>query len=147
MKLSECSDEQQRFLRERAKPLIAAQPGLLVLRDRLLDLGGKEVVFFCPESDLSALLARGRSFPAARSRRRRMERSHCHGNVARLYFESRGRIRIATGYALSEDRLWRQHSWGVEGETVIETTEPRVAYFGIELTVVKAALFALSNAA
>jgi hypothetical protein len=31
MKLSECSDERQQFLRERAKPLIAAQPGLLVL--------------------------------------------------------------------------------------------------------------------
>jgi len=38
---------------------------------------------------------------------------------------------VGTGYALSQDGLWRGHSWAhrVDG-TILETTEPRLAYFG-----------------
>jgi hypothetical protein len=44
-----------------------------------------------------------------------------------------GIISIATGYALSDDGLWRQHSWGILREGVLETTKVRVKYFGILL--------------
>ena len=38
-----------------------------------------------------------------------------------------------TGYALSDDGLWRSHSWVVTDEVLYETTVARELYFGIEL--------------
>ena len=38
---------------------------------------------------------------------------------------------IPTGYALSDDGLWRQHTWGLLRNGVLETTEVRLRYFGI----------------
>ena len=43
-----------------------------------------------------------------------------------------------TGYALSDDGLWRQHSWLIAKPgrrwTVIETTCRRLLYYGVVLT-------------
>jgi hypothetical protein len=64
--------------------------------------------------------------------------------VATLWLESRGRIAIVTGYALSGG-LWRQHSWGLEGGTVIETTVRRTSYYGLELGLPDALRFACGN--
>jgi hypothetical protein len=52
-----------------------------------------------------------------------------------LYVRSRGAVRIASGYALTGDGLWRQHSWGVDAADgrVIETTVRRVRYYGVIL--------------
>lgn len=59
-------------------------------------------------------------------------------NSANLWDANRGRCFIATGYALSEDGLWRSHSWVVQPMPrtlrVWETTVKRVAYFGVVLT-------------
>ena len=45
--------------------------------------------------------------------------------------------RVCTGYALSDDGMWRQHSWCIDKRPrttkIIETTEPRVLYFGYVL--------------
>ncbi len=63
-----------------------------------------------------------------------MARNGCHQNVASLWKSpKRGIIGVATGYALSEDGLWRQHSWGLLRDGVLETTERRDKYFGILL--------------
>lgn len=60
--------------------------------------------------------------------------SQCHANSAYLWDANRGHCSIATGYALSEDGLWRCHSWVVQPRSrtmrVWETTVKRVAYFG-----------------
>ena len=44
----------------------------------------------------------------------------------------------ATGYALSADGMWRQHSWLIHrkprSNRVVETTEPRILYFGFAMT-------------
>ena len=55
---------------------------------------------------------------------------------------------IATGYALSGDNLWRQHSWGIDPDGVLaETTDERHAYVGIVLPAGTASMqFAGSNA-
>ena len=57
------------------------------------------------------------------------EQSHCHLNVAKLY-KSKRVDTIVTGFALSKDGLWREHTWGLKGGRVIETTERRVQYYG-----------------
>ncbi|MEU7909030.1 hypothetical protein [Actinoplanes sp. NPDC049118] len=71
----------------------------------------------------------------------------CHGNVAALWIDG-ALASIGTGYALSEDQLWRQHSWGVDTDgALVETTEERRAYVGIVLSERTASIqFAGSNA-
>jgi hypothetical protein len=52
-----------------------------------------------------------------------------------LFVRTKGEVRIATGYTLSADGLWRQHSWGLDAGDgrVLETTERRVRYRGYVL--------------
>jgi hypothetical protein len=66
-----------------------------------------------------------------------MERSRCHWNVEELWRRKK-LLAVFSGYALSEDGLWRGHSWGVRGASprsrhIVETTEARQKYFGIAL--------------
>lgn len=72
----------------------------------------------------------------------------CHGNVSRKWLKQKnGRLRIATGYAVSGDGLWRRHSWMVDDAgRVTETTLPRLAYFGVVLDRDEADAFAHRNA-
>ena len=48
---------------------------------------------------------------------------------------------IATGYCLSDD-LWRQHTWGIRQDAIVETLGKRDIYFGILLTGIDADVFA-----
>jgi hypothetical protein len=65
--------------------------------------------------------------------------------VAAYYLSVRGTANIATGYGLSEDGLWRQHSWLWNGKKVLETTVPRTIYFGVMLNDVEAARFVMAE--
>ena len=62
--------------------------------------------------------------------------SACHENAAVLH-ELDPKNRVVTGWALSADGIWRQHSWCVtvleEYDVIVETTIPRVSYYGAEL--------------
>jgi hypothetical protein len=114
--------ERMAALEKMRENAVRDQPGLAVLRDRLLEHGGERVVFVGPERDLDVLLEHGAIFTTEGLRMRRGERGRCHTNAARLWWKSRGRIRIATGYALHEDGLWRAHSRGLQDGRIIETT-------------------------
>ena len=61
--------------------------------------------------------------------------SDCHGNAARIWRTDPERYSIMTGYALSADGLWRQHSWAMDNtdEVLVDEFERRKAYFGVEL--------------
>ena len=65
------------------------------------------------------------------------ELNGCHPNVT--FLKKAGVIDTAyTGFVLSDDGMWRYHSWGVKGDSIIETTLLRpecgttIAYFGAE---------------
>jgi hypothetical protein len=61
-----------------------------------------------------------------------MRENSCHQNVASIWKTRRfGIVGVATGYALSDDGLWRQHTWGILRNGVLETTKERTKYFGI----------------
>ena len=125
--------EQARFLAKKFAGAASTQPRLHELRRRLLRLGGVQLV--APrdgEADLEALLDFGVAFPG-RAKLRRGRRSDCHDNAGRLYAKAPERTRIVTGYALSDDGLWRQHSWALVDDRLVETTEPRELYFGFLL--------------
>lgn len=109
---------------------------LRALRDRILTFGGDEVLLNTRDEDAEKVLERGQFFYGSKYMKKG-EDCRCHQNVAYLWDANRGRCQIATGYALSEDGLWRQHSWVVQPMTrtvkVWETTVERVAYFGVVL--------------
>jgi hypothetical protein len=66
-----------------------------------------------------------------------MEESKCHDNVDEL-FEYKIIQKVSCGYALSDDGLWRFHSWGnLENGEIIETCSVREKYFGIHTCVVE----------
>ncbi|MDH6466437.1 hypothetical protein M2302_006645 [Micromonospora sp. A200] len=113
----------------------------------LLSHGGSVVVPpGIPEPDLEVLLARASAFGPAR-RLVQGDDNDCHRNVAVLWID--GEIAsIGTGYALSDDGLWRQHSWGLEADgVVVETTFERRSYVGIVLPARASSMqFAGSNA-
>jgi GNAT superfamily N-acetyltransferase len=62
--------------------------------------------------------------------------NNCHSNACWLSMKV-GVAKIWTGYALSDDGMWRSHSWCVDSETgeVMETTVVRVGYFGAPVPV------------
>jgi hypothetical protein len=134
--------EQREFLSRQCEALAREQPGIKTVRDRLLAIGGAETCLVGREEERDQMLTRGRAYSGRRAIRRTGERSRCHANVAGLHEQDPAGCRIATGYALSDDGIWRRHSWGLgPDERPIETTTPSVAYFGFDLTADEADAF------
>jgi hypothetical protein len=144
---TELNEKQKSFLDGRLAQIASIQPEILELKVRLLKIDGCHLVAPPkPEPDLTALLAHGDVMEGA-ILFEEMSRSSCHWNVAALWrSEPSPLVAIGTGYALSEDGLWRQHSWGITKTEIFETTEPRHTYFGISLQKEEAAKFASQHA-
>jgi hypothetical protein len=140
------TEKQEGLLNRRFQEAISEQPEIESLRALLLRLGGIQLVA-PPRLDPTVPLLIIAGFVMAGSVQRvTMEESRCHQNAARVWSEKyQGIVAIGTGYALSEDGLWRQHSWGVLREGILETTVPRAKYFGLLLQGGDADCFAESN--
>lgn len=140
--------EQKGLLDRRFREAAEQQPDLVVLRRLLLGLGGTHLVAPPnPDAALRLLIERG-FVMAGRVIRRTMRKSECHRNVAEIWAARQHEIvGIGTGYSLSNDGLWREHSWGVRREGILETTVSRVKYFGVLLQHRDADLFAMANSA
>jgi hypothetical protein len=138
--------EQKKFLQGRLRKAVSVQPELKHLKVLLLRLGGDFIVApQKPDPDVPTLLESGflMSGPITM---KLMNDNKCHQNVAAVWNTQKPNIvAIATGYALSEDGLWRQHSWGVLRDGILETTEKRLTYFGILLQDAQADRFAERN--
>ncbi|WP_201392317.1 hypothetical protein [Ktedonobacter sp. SOSP1-85] len=109
----------------------------LPLEQKLLALGGRRMVYQS-ERTPGALLERG-EVCAGTVELVPGEASECHINSADLWNQNRQALAIVTGYGLSEDGLWRQHSWLIRRDPepgkdrIIETTVARIMYFGVVL--------------
>jgi hypothetical protein len=138
--------DQKTFLEGRLRKATLEQPELKQLKSLLLKFGGDFIV--APpkqDPDVPRLLQCGflMSGPILF---KPMKASTCHQNVSAIWGKGRkGLVGVATGYALSEDGLWRQHSWGVMRDGVLESTEKRLKYFGILLQESAADHFASCN--
>lgn len=137
---------------QRARAIFETVPvPMLPLEEKLLELGGRCVVYI-GEPDLEALLARGRAFGGA-ARLILGQPCQCHMNAADLWEAHRGKLAIVTGYALSRDGLWRQHSWllrthpTAHQRSIIETTARRERYYGFVLDEREADAFCRANGA
>jgi hypothetical protein len=133
---------QARLLEQKLAAVIRSQPQFALLAHRLLAVGGVQVAAVL-EEDLEPLLARGRTRRPHTITHVQGEPSGCHANAAALYQPHRHRI--VTGWALSRDGLWRQHSWCEQNSKLIETTLPRAIYYGYQLNERESAAFCLNN--
>jgi hypothetical protein len=138
------SEAQCRAIRERGLTLSREVPRFEVLRKRLLRKGGLEVVLR-PEPHLDLLLSRGKFKSADNVTFVQGDPGNCHGNSARCWLSNTAQRSVVVGFAMSEGQLWRQHTWVEEKGRVIETTEPRVLYFGARLSPFETASFVPSN--
>jgi len=121
----------------------AERLAMRTLRDRLLAFGGNSAPLHHPEPDLEKILERGQLWLGKNVLMKRGWPVHCHHNAASFWAEhcdtdwKGGEVVLATGYALSDDGEWRQHSWCLcrrpRSVRVIESTEKRLAYFGFAL--------------
>ena len=138
--------ERRQFLAERIEEAAKIQPEILDLRKILLLIGGAELVAPPrPDPDIATFIADG-SRICGPARLKLMTRGACHENAAKLWLRGCGVCGIGTGYALSDDGLWRQHSWAMGSDgVIIETTELRSEYFGRVLRELEADMFACSN--
>jgi hypothetical protein len=135
----------RRFLADKNRRFVEAQPELRTLRRRLLRLGGAEVVLR-PEPHLAVILARGKPWRRARPELWPGDVNGCHRNVARGYRDDPAALQIVTGWALHPgDVVWRQHSWLLRHDRLIETTELARIYYGAVLDPREAARFARSE--
>ncbi len=116
------------------------------LRDILLSYGGADVVAMpWPDEDILKILSGKEVHIIGDNCQINFQLgkpSQCHQNVIDSW-KLRNIQHIHTGYGLSEDGLWRAHSWGLNIDesnadappikTIIETTEERIIYFGYEV--------------
>ena len=131
-------------------PSDARMMPLMELKDILLDYGGESVCFPYIEEDLGRIIERGILWDGADAEMMLGQPSQCHMNSAYCWDANRDKTTIATGYALSEDGMWRQHSWCVgfyDDETpyIVETTSPRIAYYGFPMTYAECERFFYEN--
>jgi hypothetical protein len=113
-----------------------------VLRERLLQLGGKAVVPpGRPDPMIGILTAEGAEVAPKAVETVQGTRSDCHANVVDLWRSGR-LVALGTGYGLNGD-LWREHSWGWASDgRIVETTESREIYFGLRMAGDRAEWFA-----
>jgi len=134
---------QMEFLLDRYRRYGGRDPRWTALWKRLMAKGGQAVVFplsMDGEPHLDELLSRRATFSKDKARMILGVRNECHGNACIL--ESREGYKVGTGYALSPDGLWRQHSWAIDQDgRIVETTERRVAYYGFTMTAPEVKLF------
>jgi hypothetical protein len=117
------------------------------LINKILTFGGHEVCMPTIEDDLVDLMTRGVLVYGKKAQMMKGLASQCHSNSAALWEKNSDSLVIMTGYGLSNDGMWRQHSWcahSVDGR-IVETTEKRIAYFGFVMSNDEAEKFASDN--
>jgi hypothetical protein len=120
-------------LQESQEDVFERSPEAQEIRERLLAIGGGEVnVRGVVPADIFRLLKRGELWSGEKSNLVRMAPISCHQNSYVLWKAGKGDL--VNGFSLTEDGLWREHSWIVSNDKVLETTTPRVAYYGVILT-------------
>jgi hypothetical protein len=121
-----------KFLAERNATALT-NPAATKLRSKLLTHAGEEVLLRVTPEEIDRLLAHGEFHPGKGAGLRRMQANGCHFNAAKLFLTGRA-AKVVSGFALSDDGLWRSHTWVLNSHgRIIETTEPREVYFGTVL--------------
>ena len=121
------------------------------LESQLLSIGGIRVVGDFDE-DIKHLLTRGEIFSPKKVKSVKMKPNRCHANSGvfwKNFSDANGldNVQIVAGWCLSEDGLWRQHSFIYQpiDNIIIETTVKRKIYFGFVLNLKESNIFYENN--
>lgn len=109
--------------------------------ERLASKVPGSVMIAVPDPDIDLIESKGQDFTTTGRKFKKGERNQCHTNTSKLYAKKQVDT-IVTGYALSKDGGWRQHTWGLQKGKVVETTYDFLAYHGVRLTKAEAKDFA-----
>ena len=105
------------FLGRRLREYSKVQPEIRQLKRLVLKIRGCQLVVpLALDGNVAGLIDSGfvMQGPVVL---KRMAANSCHLNASRLWAEHKhGVVAIGSGYALSADGLWRQHSWGCCGK-------------------------------
>lgn len=145
--LTKLQPERKKWLAERNRLLSQEEndPQKQQLKTLLRGAAGEAAIIADYDYDIEAILGRARFFLGKDVLLADGAENQCHVNSALLWAGDRLHIQIVTGYALSKDGVWRQHSWCYNGSNIIETTVKRLLYFGFNLTDEEAACFYVAN--
>ena len=103
------------------------------LKRRLLKVAG-QAICIRHEPDIHPIVNRGQFFRGYNARMMKGDPCRCHSNSAAMWDANRNKVRIVTGYALTDDGMWCQHTWCIDkDDKPIETTEKRLLYYGFIL--------------
>jgi hypothetical protein len=117
---------------------MAARPDIEALKTQLLAIDGRgfQVDWFLDEElrvpEVELLLEAGHLDSTEHLTVRPMDLSDCHRNVRRLVAQDPS-VGWRFGMALSSDDIWRVHSWALKRGRIVETTLPRIRYYGIDM--------------
>jgi hypothetical protein len=115
------------------------------LEKKLLSLGGSGVLLHPTEPYAVQLVERGKEFKQG-IRLLPGELHFCHSNVAELWSRDIFKAQIVTGYAIGRtNNKWIEHSWILNGKSIIETTLPFDRYFGVSLGLAESIRFWSEN--
>lgn len=108
------------------------------LKRVLLSFGGVAVVLPVIEEDKHILMRNGQCYVPKGRIMRRGQPCRCHTNSAFLWRANSELLKIATGYAMCNRGVWRQHTWCLMPKgadmVIVETTTKPLLYFGAQLT-------------
>lgn len=126
----------------------AQASGKKKLADGLCQFGGSFALIPGSEEDLEKILVRGQLWGPT-GKMLKGETSQCHSNSVKAWEANQDKLYVATGYAMSADGLWRQHTWCINPKPrsiqVVETTEKRSLYFGFVMTLEETIEFGYNN--
>ena len=118
---------------------VSLRPDLRTLKRRLCRIAGSRfqinwvVNQALDKAFVKWLQTIGTFFPGKPFVMRKGEPCLCHDNSERLTTKKPARYLRYKGLALSDDGIWRIHSWVMGPEGMIETTEQRELYFAIPI--------------
>ena len=119
---------------DRRRPVI--NDNIYTMMDRLLSFGGEAVCFDVNQPFFHEVEQFGQLWHGYAAVMKNMTPGRCHWNSAHVADNNVG-YRFCTGYALNADGIWYNHSWCVTknrmGTRTVETTGPRVMYYGYVL--------------
>jgi len=110
----------------------------------VLKTAGFAVIIDDEDETIDCMLTRGEFIEPKEAKYVAGYPNQCHYNSACYWSNNSDICSLMTGYALSSDGMWRQHSWCLLQkdprsdksikDTVVETTAHRLLYYGFRLT-------------
>lgn len=108
-------------------------PAVQTLKDKLAPMGGFGALIYEDDPDLNEIISDAKVWNLPVVQLAEPIANSCHETSAQ-YAKDNPEAQFVTGYCLTDDGLWRSHSFVVENGRIIETTTSlRSLYYGVAI--------------